>query len=296
MDIIANHIPVSRCIVLVGLILFIAARSPVSAQSSASPPKNPASLGTLHLDSPGILGHIQDVLPGVPFPTALEQRAVQAFLMLRDSVYNGAAPESVDAQASSLLKNIDGQQLAAEDLALLKARIAYLAGRSWNDHKNKKKALPWFERAVEAAHTMISLVGETPTALVALAEPLAELSLLKDLGFLISNGPKVGQYANKALDIDPKHIKAWLLKASALAYPPTIWGGNYKKALETYAVVLPLSVSGLPKDVLFDLRVGIATAYANLKLPEHAAWWFRAALELYPQNPYATTELEKLAK
>jgi tetratricopeptide (TPR) repeat protein len=236
------------------------------------------------------------MLPGVPFPTALDQGAVQAFLTLRDSVYNGAAPESVDAQAGSLLKNIDGQQVAAEDRALLEARIAYLVGRSWNDHKNKKKALPWFERAVDAAHTLISLVGETPTALVALAEPLGELSLLKDLGFLISNGPKVGQYANKALDIEPKNIKAWLLKASALAYPPTIWGGNYKKALETYAAVLPLSTSGLPKDVLFDIRVGIATAYANLKLPEHAAWWFRAALELYPQNPYATTELEKLAK
>ncbi len=296
MDIIANHIPVSRCIALVGVTLLIIARSPVSAQSSASPPKNPASVGTFQLDTPGTLAHIQDMLPGVPFPTALGQGAAQAFLTLRDNVYNGAAPESVDAQASSLLKNIDGQQLAAEDRALLEARIAYLVGRSWNDHKNKKKALPWFERAVDAAHTLISLVGETPTALVALAEPLGELSLLKDLGFLISNGPKVGQYANKALDIDPKNIKAWLLKASALAYPPTIWGGNYKKALETYAAILPLSKPGLPKDVLFDIRVGIATAYANLKLSEHAAWWFMAALELYPQNPYATTELEKLAK
>ncbi len=296
MDIIANHVPVSRCIAPVGLILLIIARSPVSAQSTASPPKNPPSVGTFQLDSPGTLAHIQNMLPGVPFPTALDQGAVQAFLTLRDSVYNGAASESVDAQAGSLLKNIDGQQVAAEDRALLEARIAYLVGRSWNDHKNKKKALSWFERAVDAAHTLISLVGETPTALVALAEPLGELSLLKDLGFLISNGPKVGQYANKALDIEPKNIKAWLLKASALAYPPTIWGGNYKKALETYAAVLPLSQSGLPKDVLFDIRVGIATAYANLKLPEHAAWWFRAALELYPQNPYATTELEKLAR
>jgi len=296
MDIIENHITASRCIVLVFLTLFITASLPVSAQTPASPPKNPPSVGVFQLNTPGTLAKTQDILPGVPFPSALSQSAVQAFLVLRDSVYNGAAPESADAQAGSLLKSIGGQQLPAYDRALLEARIAYLAGRSWNDHKNKKKAVPWFEQAIDAAYSMIALSGETPTALVALAEPLGELSILKDLGFLISNGPKVGQYANKALETEPKNIKAWLLKASALAYPPTIWGGNYKKALETYAAVLPMAEQGLPKDALFDIRVGIATAYANLKLSEHAAWWFGAALELYPQNPYATNELEKLAQ
>jgi len=40
-----------------------------------------------------------------------------------------------------------------------------------------------------------------------LAEPLGELSILKDLGFLIKNGPKVGQYASKALELDPKTSK-----------------------------------------------------------------------------------------
>ncbi|MFZ5859885.1 MAG: hypothetical protein ACOYVH_04000, partial [Spirochaetota bacterium] len=63
-----------------------------------------------------------------------------------------------------------------------------------------------------------------------------------------------------------------------------------------YAAILPITEPGLPRDVLFDLRVGIATAYANLKLSEHAAWWFRAALELYPENNYAKSELEKLSQ
>lgn len=296
MDIIQHHVTMSRCIILVFLALFITASLPVSAQTSASPPKNPPSVGVFQLNTPGTLAKTQDILPGVPFPPALSESAVHAFLVFRDSVYNGVGPESAEAQANSLLKSIDEQQLSANDRALLEARIAYLAGRSWNDHKNKKKAVPWFERAVDAAHSMIALSGETPTALVTLAEPLGELSLLKDLGFLISNGPKVGQYANKVLETEPKNIKAWLLKASALAYPPTVWGGNYRKALETYATILTMAEPGLPKDALFDLRVGIATAYANLKLSEHAAWWFEAALELYPQNPYATLELEKLTQ
>lgn len=271
------------------------AHSFVSAQTLA-PPQNPPSAGSVQINTPGLLATNQDLMPGVPFPAGLSQTATRIFYAIRDDVYNGAAAEPVDAEAVSLLKGLSGQQISANDQALLEARIAYLAGRSWNDHKNKKKAISWFEQAIDAANTMIRLAGETPTALVALAEPLGELCLLKDLGFLIGNGPKVGQYADKALKTEPQNIKARLLKASAFAYPPPIWGGNYRKALEVYAAILSMAEAGLPKDVLFDTRVGIATAYANLKLSEHAAWWFRAALELYPQNPYARAELEKLTQ
>jgi tetratricopeptide (TPR) repeat protein len=261
----------------------------------SSPPKNPAQIGKFQFDSQGFLSSNQDLLPGIPFPKGMMPPEVEAFLELRDNVYENAAPESVEAQAVSLLKRLSSLPVSISNQALLEARIAYLVGRAWNDHKDKNKAIPWFERAVEAAQRMINLEGETPTALVVLAEPLGELSILKDLGFLIKNGPKVGQYASKALELDPKNIKAWLLKASALAYPPPIWGGNYKKALETYASVLLIAQNGLPKDVLFDLRVGIATAYSNLKLSEHAKWWFDAALLLYPKNLYAKSELEKLS-
>lgn len=282
-----------RGIILASLIL-IFQRTPLSAQTSGQPPFNPPSAGAFQMNTTGILAQRQDIFPGLPCPAGMSQLSVQAFFALRDDVYNGATPESVDAQATSLLKNLVVQKLPEDELALLTARISYLTGRSWNDHKNKKKAIPWFERALEAAKTMVALNGETPTALVALAEPLGELSILKDIGFLVSNGPKVGQYADKALKSDPENIKARLLKTSALAYPPPIWGGNYKKALENYATILRMTSAGLPKDVLFDIRVGIATAYANLKLTEHAAWWFASALELYPQNLYAKNEREKL--
>jgi len=57
-------------------------------------------------------------------------------------VYNGVGSESAEAQANSLLKSIDEQQLSANDRALLEARIAYLAGRAWNDQKNKKRRHP----------------------------------------------------------------------------------------------------------------------------------------------------------
>ncbi|OQB97155.1 MAG: Tetratricopeptide repeat protein [Spirochaetes bacterium ADurb.Bin110] len=284
---------------LISISLFVIVNNPLYAQTNyvmrePSPPQNPAAVGKFQFGSPGILSKSQELLPGIPFPKGIMLPEVTAFFELRDNVYESATPESIEAQAVSLLKILSIQPISSSDQALLEARIAYLVGRSWNDHKDKKKAIAWFERAVEAAQKMISLEGETPTALVTLAEPLGELSILKDLGFLIKNGPKVGQYASKALELDPKNIKALILKASALAYPPPIWGGDYKKALEMYASVLSIAKNGLPKDVLFDLRVGIATAYSNLNLSENAAWWFDAALEIYPKNPYAKSELEKL--
>jgi tetratricopeptide (TPR) repeat protein len=181
-------------------------------------------------------------------------------------------------------------------LRVYTARVAYLSGRSWNDHGDKKNAIRWFEEAVGSAQDLIKMEGETPVALLCLADPLAELCLLKDLGFLMTNGPKIGRYADKVLAIDPSNVKALLLKASALAYPPPIWGGNYKKALTMYADILAEASSGLPPDLLFDVRAGIATAYANLRLKDHALWWFRAALELYPTNPYATRMIKDLTR
>ena len=270
---------------------------PVPAQNAfLVPPQNPPSVGNFQFHSAGALSPRQEILPGLAFPQELGADAIKAFLDLRDDVYNYAQPDTIDARAVSLLKITAGAPLSLSDRPLMNARIAYLAARSWNDHKNKKQAVPWFEQAVSAARAVIDIAGETPTSLIVLAEPLSELSILKDLGFLLANGPKIGQYASKVLESDPHNIKALLLKASAFAYPPPIWGGNYKKALEMYADIVQLCEGGVQRDVLFDLRVGIATAYANLKLSEHAAWWFRAALMLYPQNNYAKSELEKLSQ
>lgn len=260
------------------------------------PPPNPSSVGNFQFLSAGALSPAQELLPDVAFPAELSSSAIKDFLRLRDDVYNSDSPETIDARALSLLGTVAGAPLSPIDRSFMHARIAYLAGRSWNDHKNKKQAVPWFEQAVTAARSAIDNSGETPASLIMLAEPLGELSILKDLGFLLANGPKIGQYANKVLESDPHNIKALLLKASALAYPPPIWGGNYKKALEMYSGIVPLCEKGVQRDVLFDLRVGIATAYANLGLSEHAAWWFRAALMLYPKNNYAKSELEKLSQ
>jgi len=288
---------IRRKIAILPLVTLFASGITISAYAQDSPPRNPIPIASFHFSSAGTAAGFPQILPGEPFPSDFSSSDREIFCQLRDGVYNGAPPETIESQATYLLDAINKFSGPESDRQLLRSRIAYYAGRSWNDHKNKKKAIPWFEQAVATAQELLNLEGETPRALVVYAEPLGELCILKDVVFLIVNGPKVGQSASKALKSDPDNVRALLLTASALAYPPPIWGGNYTKALETYAEIFRIAPpSGLSPDALFDLRVGIATAYANFKCPEQARWWFETALELYPGNLYATGELEKLKK
>ncbi len=276
-------------------LFFICCVLPVFGQSS--PPKNPESIGSVKFTSAGVVSNVLQILPGEDFPPLFSSSDRDIFRQIRDGVYNGAPSEALESQATYLLKEVDAFPGAEPEKLLIRARIDYYIGRSWNDHKNKKTAIPWYEQAIASAQALIKLEGETPRALIAYAEPLGELSILKDVAFLVLNGPKVGQSAAKVLMSDPDNVRALLLQASALAYPPPIWGGNYKKALESYAHILNSAPStGLPADVLFDIRVGIATAYLNLKYSDNARWWLNAARELYPNNLYANAELEKLKK
>lgn len=275
----------------------IAAGAAAPALAQAQPPRHPESIGPFQFSSAGTAASSPEILPGEPFPKNFSAADRDIYCQLRDGVYNGASPEAIESQATFLLREMALFSGTEAERLLLRSRIAYYAGRCWSDHKNKKSAIPWLEQAVAAAQELLGLEGDTPRALVVYAEPLGELCILKDIAFLVANGPKVGQSATKALKADPDNVRALLLKASALAYPPPIWGGNYAKALEAYAAILRNAPpSGLSPDVLFDLRVGVATAYANLKQGELARWWFSAARELFPNNLYATRELERLQK
>lgn len=275
--------------------LYAMAEAPSISQSPLPPP-NPKGLEQIRFSSSGILSPGSEIMPGLPFPPQFSQEIKTLFFDLRDAVYNSAPPEKIEQMASRLLGELKQISANPAGTALLEARIGYLAGRAWKEHEGKKQAISWFERGIDAGTRLANLEGETPAAILAYTEPLAELCLLKDLGFLMTNGPRIGKNADRILSVEPGNIKGLILKASALAYPPPIWGGNYGKALELYSRIIELGSSGVPREILFDIRTGIATAYANLKMKAHGEWWFRSALELYPNNAYAKEQLEKLAE
>lgn len=221
---------------------------------------------------------------------------------LRDAVYDSASPAEIEAAADAARAMLpsDGER----DLFL--SRIEYFLARSRNENGEKKKAAQGFETAVAAAdryldglQTRNAKVGdaaEETAGLLAKAKALSELVILKDVVFLIANGPKVPALAKRILELEPGNVGARLIVASSKAYPPAVFGGDPKEALRLARELMELHPQGLAKDELFDLRACFATAYEKLQDKANAAAWFAAALELYPRNRYALDQMGKLKK
>lgn len=212
---------------------------------------------------------------------------------LRDAVYESADPNDVEKAAGALTQTAAAQGLDDAGKYLVLANIEYLAGRSWNEAGDKKKAIPHFEAGV--AHARLSMKsGEHPAGLMALTKPLSELCLLKGMAFLIANGPKISGNARKILAMEPGHAGATVTLAAAKAYPPAIFGGNPAEAIAALTVLLAARGEDFEKDDLFDIRMCLGTAEARLNHKPAAKAWFEAALALYPRNEFALSELGKV--
>ncbi|MCX7026007.1 MAG: hypothetical protein NT061_00655 [Spirochaetes bacterium] len=181
----------------------------------------------------------------------------------------------------------------SSDKELLLSRIDYFLGRSYNESGDKKKAIPLFESAL--AHARASGENKAP-ALLAAVQTLSQLCSIKDLVFLISNGPKVLQYAKKILDTEQNNAGATLIQTQAKTFPSGIFGGDPAKALAQLDAISAAHPEGLEKDTLFDLQVCRGTALEKLGRKEEARTWFRSALGLYPGNLYAQNCLARVSK
>jgi tetratricopeptide (TPR) repeat protein len=248
------------------------------------------------LPDTGKILNAEDSPAGKPLPAGTDPRLAAALYSLRDSVYMNESAELIEDKAEGLVKTVESPSAASLqeiDRLLLASRAEFLAGRALNEAGLKEKAIARFDAAVELAKKSL-VPGDHIPGLMALIRPLSELCLLKGMGFLLSNGPLVPRYTRQILDQDPSHRAATITLASSKAYPPGIFGGNPKEAITMLEKLLSEHPEGFEKDELFDLRACFGTAYAKLGDKAKAAFWFRAALEIYPGNRYAREELERL--
>ncbi len=230
---------------------------------------------------------------GRPLPAGTDPAFIAALYELRDAVYNYSPPPDVERMAAAVTQAVQLQPFDEIDRNLALSRIEFLTAKSWNDSGDRKKAIPHFEAAIQAGQLSMA-GGEHPTGLLAVTKALSELCIIKDVGYLIANGPKIAQNANKILAVKPGHIGATLAIAGSKAYPPAVFGGNPQEAVNLATSLILNHREGFEKDELFDTRVCIATALAKLNRKAEAKAWFNAALELYPHNAYPKAELEKL--
>ena len=121
-------------------------------------------------------------------------------------------------------------------------------------------------------------------------ESLSQLSTLKTLGFLMSNGPKIQPLAEEAVSLDPRDPKARIILASRYVYSPAVWGGDPDRGIEMLEEVK--AAGGLDKEDEHNLAVGIGFAHTMAGRWAEAAPYFREALAVYPGNVYAAAMLE----
>jgi tetratricopeptide (TPR) repeat protein len=203
---------------------------------------------------------------------------------LRDAVYNNAPIERVESIALRI-----GQSEGY--LALSKKE--YFRARAWNEAGNKKMAIAGFEAAIKLAKASMES-GEHAAGIYAHIKSLSELVRLKDIGFLMANGPIISPNAKKILELEPNHAGAAIILASAKAYPPPVFGGNPREAIAILMSLIANSNNVFEKDELFDIRTCLGTSYSKLGDSSTARKYFLLALELYPLNEYALESLRKI--
>ena len=122
------------------------------------------------------------------------------------------------------------------------------------------------------------------------AESLSQLSTLKSLGFLMSNGPKIQPLGEEAVEMDPGNVKARILLASRYVYSPGVWGGDPDRGIAMLEAVR--DSGGGDREDEHNIAVGIGFAHTMAERWGDAVPYFRRALEIYPGNVYDTAMLE----
>lgn len=278
-----------------------------------------ATISLLAGTAPQPLAQGQAQAAGQAASQAANQTAVRTGIRaLVDAVYNGEKPSEIEKKGQELLASIGGSNQPAgapvssgagtgaasgaatgaepaTDPDILRSEIEYLVARSWNEAGEKKKAITLFDSAI--AHAEASLArSETARGLLALTRATAEVCLLKDMIYLMNNGPKISRYAKRILELDPGNPGASLILASSKAYPPAIFGGNPREAIESVGALLASGADRFEKDQKFDAMTCLGTACDKLGRKDEAKLWFGRALELYPGNNYARTMLVQVSK
>lgn len=212
---------------------------------------------------------------------------------LRDAVYNSEALARIEASYRDAVERLAAAGLPETDREVWRSRIEYMVARGYQALENKGASVAHYESGLAALEVLkpdrVSSESWRMTS-----ECISQLCLLKGMGYLVANGPKVSTYAEKALELNPRNAAARVIIAAGKVYPPAMFGGNPKRGIELMKEALALGTA--ERDDLFNIYLGIGLANGKLKDTTEARRWIAMALELYPGSVYAKTEYEKLGK
>ena len=219
----------------------------------------------------------------------------RSYVELRDRTYNSENPDRLGFLYRRALQQARGAHrqgtLDDVDLAYWVGQIEYMMGRAWQAVEENEQADEHYESGLETVESALE-ERRTSELLRLQSDTISQLCLVRGLGYTILNGPRVGPLAQEALELDPDNGKAIIILASAKVYPPPIFGGNPTEGIRLMREAL--EKPNIDKDDRFNILSGIGVALGKLNRESEARRYLRRALDLYPENEFATEELSRL--
>lgn len=212
---------------------------------------------------------------------------------LRDSVYNGSA----DAAGVQLLHNraVEAARgiFSADVLPVALSRCDYMLGRFHSYAGDKEAAGRCYDSGAAFAEQALS-VSDSAAANLMYGENISQNCSVKPVGYALKYGTKVGEIAERTLELDPSCGAAMYMLNARYVYAPRPFN-NYRKGIAAMKGILDESGVVLHKDDLFNVLSAIGYAHMQSGNREEAEAWLSRALEVYPGNGFVRSLLDELA-
>ena len=130
-------------------------------------------------------------------------------------------------------------------------------------------------------------------AYLILADSISQNCSIKPKSYGFSQGTKIRSNAKKALKIDPKNGTAMNLYNSQNIFTPSPVC-NYKEGMQIVDELLNSNKYNMEKPDIFNALSAKAYCYFAQNKKEESIFWYKKALEIYPNNIAVLEFLEEI--
>jgi tetratricopeptide (TPR) repeat protein len=233
---------------------------------------------------------------GIFFNSVFAQEKIiypDSYFVFRDNMYNshGKTIEQLEKEYDNLIQEINNTKSGTEK-SLLIASCDYILGRSYRYFKQNEKAIVYFDKAIELCQQILEKT-EIVDAYLILADSISQNCSIKPKSYGFSQGTKIRSNAKKALKIDPKNGTAMNLYNSQNIFTPSPVC-NYKEGMQIVDELLNSNKYNMEKPDIFNALSAKAYCYFAQDKKEESIFWYKKALEIYPNNIAVVEFLEEI--
>jgi tetratricopeptide (TPR) repeat protein len=209
-------------------------------------------------------------------------------LALRDTVYDQ------NLKADEIVPLYRRAKASLEPLAgplkfTLLSRCEYFMGRAFQYEERKNEAADRYEEGIAWAEKALDSGGGAE-AWQMLAENISQSCAVRSTAYAMANGLKVEKYAKKALELNPRNAAAQYMIAARWVYAPAPFN-NFRRGIQMMEAII--ASADMHRDDEFNIYSAIGYAYVQQKKFIEARPWLLKSLEVYGDNKYVRTLLEK---